>query len=379
MTDVSFLIGLLDKEGGGAQQLLYDLCTHLPSDEFDLTIYYMFGRGTFQSDFEAAGARVISLEAKSNHDPRAFARFARALRSEQPDILHTNSPISSAWGRVAGTLTGIPRIVSVEHHMHDARRPLARAVDDLTLPLADSVVGVSEAVASSFMLLERSLLDVTDTPVVTIPNGIDVDAIDAKCRDGDDILDPYPVEPSDRIIGTVGRHVEEKGYRYLIDAMKPITREYPDAKLLLVGDGPERAALEQYARHCGLLDADGPDRVVFAGRQPSVPPFLAHFDIGAFPSIDESFGLALAETMAARVPVVGADIPAFRRLLDDGEAGILVPPRDSGALATAVNTVFADDSRRKQLRTRGREHIEQHYSIKRTAQNYAELYRGLVR
>lgn len=378
MVDVSFLIGELNKEHGGAQQLLYDLCRTLPSSEFDLTIYYMFGEGTFQPDFEAAGAQVSSLEANSNHDLRAFIRLARALRADQPDILHTNSPISSTWGRIAGKIVGGPPIVSVEHHVHDARSPLARVVDDLTLPLADSIVGVSEAVTTSFAPLECLLLNATDTSTVTIPNGVDVDAIDAGRRDSDGILEQYPIDPSDPIIGTIGRHVDEKGYRYLIDAMEPITRKHPNAKLLLVGDGPERAALERQACRRGLLDSAERDAVVFVGQQPSVPPFLAHFDIAAFPSIDESFGLALAETMAARVPVVGTDIPAFRRILDDGEAGVLVPPRDSDALATAINIVLSDDSFRKQLRHRGRERIEHCFSIQRTAQQYAELYRNLA-
>lgn len=378
MIEVSFLIGLLNKEEGGAQQLLYDLCTQLPNDEFDLTVYYLFGEGTFQSDFEAAGAQVVPLEATSNYDLRAFAQLARALRTERPDVLHTNSPISNAWGRVIGTIVGVPRIVSVEHHIHDARRPFARAVDDFTLPLADSVVGVSEAVTKSFAPLEYWLLDVTDTPVVTIPNGVDVDAIDAGRRASDGILDPYHVNPTDPIVGTVGRLVEAKGYRFLIDAMVPITDEHPNAKLLLVGDGPKRAALEQRARHRGLLDSDGPDTVVFVGQQPVVPPLLAHFDVGAFPSIDESFGLALAEAMAAGVPVVGADIPAFRRLLDDGEAGILVPPHNSDALATELNAILADDFRRVRLSSRGRERIKEHFSIERTAWSYAELYRNLV-
>jgi hypothetical protein len=119
----------------------------------------MFGEGTFQPDLEAAGARVVALDANSNYDPRAFVRFVRALRTGRPDVLHTNSPISGAWGRVAGRLAGVPHLLSVQHTIHDSRRPLARAVDDDTLPLADAVVGVSEAVTSSFAPWERSLLD----------------------------------------------------------------------------------------------------------------------------------------------------------------------------------------------------------------------------
>jgi glycosyltransferase involved in cell wall biosynthesis len=375
---ISFLIGNFSKEHGGAQQLLYDLCTHLPNDEFETTVYYMFGEGTFQPAFEAAGTEVVGLQATSNYDPGAFVRLVRHLRTNSPDILHTNSPISGAWGRVAGKIVNVPRILSVEHHIHDARRPFARAVDDATLPLVDSIIGVSEAVTNSFAPWERFLLDVAGTRIDAIPNGVDVQAIDAGGRNADSVLDPYPVEPSDPIVGTVGRHVEEKGYRYLIDAMERVTREHPDAKLLLVGDGPERTALEQRARRRGLLDTDEADAVVFVGQQSSVPPFLVHFDIGAFSSVDESFGLALAEAMAAGVPVVGADIPAFRRILDDGAAGVLVPPRDSDALAEAIDALLSDSYRRDKLGIRGRERIERCFSIEHAAYEYAELYQNLM-
>jgi glycosyltransferase involved in cell wall biosynthesis len=375
---ISFLIGNLNKEHGGAQQLLYDLCTHLPSDEFETTVYYMFGEGTFQPAFEAVGTQVVALQATSNYDPRAFVRLVRHLRTSSPHILHTNSPISGVWGRAAGKIVDVPRLLSVEHHIHDARRPIARAVDDVTLPLTDAIVGVSEAVTDSFAPWERFLLDVADTRIDTIPNGVDVQAIDAKSQNSDNTLDPYPVEPSDPIVGTVGRHVEEKGYRYLIDAMVDVTRKYPDAKLLLIGDGPERTALEQRARRQGLLDTDGTDVVVFVGQQSSVPPFLAHFDVGAFSSVDESFGLALAEAMATGVPVVGTNIPAFRRILDDGEAGVLVPPHDSDALADAIDTLLSDSSNRERLGIRGRERIERCFSIEHTAREYAELYRNAM-
>ena len=370
MIDVSFLIGNLNKEHGGAQQLLYDLCRHLPAAEFDLTVYYMFGEGTFQPDLEAAGARVVALEANSNYDPRAFARFVRALRTERPDILHTNSPISGAWGRVAGRLVGVPHLLSVQHTVHDSRRPLARAVDDATLPLADAVVGVSEAVTSSFAPWERSLLDCTGARVETIRNGIDVAAIEAACQDADaDVLDPYPVEPTDRIIGTVGRHIEAKGYHYLIDAMVPVTREHPDAKLLMVGDGPERGALERRVKHHALDDA-----VVFAGEQASVPPFLAQFSLGVFSSLHEGLPLSPIETMAAGVPIIGTDIPPFRRLLGNGEAGVLVPSRDSDALAEAIITLFSEPDERRQLGEQGHHRARHEFSISNTADQYVEIY-----
>lgn len=371
MINLSFVIGNLNKEHGGAQQLLYDLCRHLSEEEFDLTVYYMFGEGTFQPDFEAVGARVIALEANSNYDFRAFARLVRALRSERPDVLHTNSPISSAWGRVAGRLTGVAHLLSVEHTVHDSRRPLARAVDDATLPLTDVVVGVSEAATSSFAPWERSLLDRAGTRVEAIPNGVDVDAIEAACRDADaaDVLEPFPVEPTDQIIGTVGRQIEVKGYRYLIDAMVHVTREHPDAKLLMVGDGPERGALERRAKRHDVDDA-----VVFAGYQSSVPPFLAQFDLGVFPSLHEGLSISLIEMMAASVPVIGTDIPVFRQVLDDGKAGVLVPPRDSDAFAEAIIALLDDTDERRQLGEHGYNRVQENFSIVNTVDRYIEIY-----
>lgn len=371
---VSFLIGNLNEEHGGAQRLLHDLCSHLPNDEFETTVYYMFGEGTYRADFEAVGTEVVALCADSNHDLGAFARFVRHLRMTPPDVLQTNSPISGAWGRIAGKLFDETRVLSVEHHVHDTRSPFTRAIDDATLPLADVVVGVSEAVESSFAPWERPLLN----RIETVPNGVDVRAIEEESREAGAVLEPYPVEPTDRIVGTVGRLIAEKGHRYLIDAMVAVRRNDPNTKLVLVGDGPEKVKLERRAHNRGLMGGDGDDAVVFAGSQSSVPPFLTEFDVGVFPSLNESFGLALAEAMAAGVPVVGSDIPPFRRLLDDGEAGVLVPPRDSSALARAIATMLTHDGRREQLRARGRKRIERQFSVEKTVHEYADLYRETV-
>lgn len=373
MIHLSFLIGNLNKEHGGAQQLLYDLCSHLPSDEFDITVYYMFGKGTFQDSLEATGAEVVALEATSNYDLRAFVHLVRDLYARPVDILHTNSPISGAWGRTAGQIAGVPRIVSAEHTVHETLDRLAQITNGITLPLADVVIGVSEPVTRSITSWERRGLDLAGTRLETITNGVDVDGIKVTAHDSDNPLDQYSLEMSGPVVGTIGRHVEEKGYKYLLDAFRGVLEEYADATLVFLGDGPQRTALEQQAKQNDIDDA-----VLFVGAVPSVPPFFAQFDIAVFPSLTEGLPLSPAEAMAAGVPVIGTDIAPFRRLLKDGKAGVLVPPRDVDSLADAIVTLLDNPQNRDILSRRGRQHIIEQFSIERVVNEYAQCYRTIL-
>jgi len=373
MIDISFLIGNLNREHGGAQQLLHDLCTHLPDDEFDTTVYYMFGEGTFQPAFEATGADVVAIQANSNYDPHAFVRLVRALNRNCPDILQTNSPVSGAWGRVAAQLVGVPKVVSVEHNVHDAYPYKHRIVNGATLPLADAIVGVSAAVVNSIDGVEGTWLEATSQPERrSIPNGVDIATINAAQQSPDDILGNYnSIESSDTIIGTMGSHTPQKGFENLVRAMTDLRRRYPDLKAMVLGDGPLRSSLEQIADDEGVADA-----VTFTGYVEDVYPFLAHFDVGVFPSRWEGFGLVVAEAMAAGVPVVASNIPAFREVVDD--AGVLVEPDNSGALADAVGDLLDDQPRRRHLASAGRKRAVQRFSIEKAASEYAELYRTLL-
>ena len=165
----------------------------------------MFGEGTYAPQFETHGTAVIDLDASSNYDPAAFHRLVNNLRPASHDILQTNSPISGCWGRTAAKVSGVPNIVSVEHNVHVEYAQFTRVVNGLTLPLADAVVGVSEAVSDSYLGWEEQLLG-DAARRVTIRNGVDIERIRETFGRADDVLTEYtPFSPSDFIIGTMGR------------------------------------------------------------------------------------------------------------------------------------------------------------------------------
>ncbi|MCF2206135.1 glycosyltransferase [Halobacterium salinarum] len=371
MIDIAFIIGNLNEEHGGAQQLLFDICRQLPSSEFETTVYYMFGEGTYTEKFEESGTTVIDLEASSNYDFISFKKLVNLLYSQNHDVLHTNSPISGSWGRPAAKLSRTPNIVSVEHNVHTAYSRFTRAINGLSLPLSDTVVGVSQTVSNSYLDWEERLMG-NSTQKVTIRNGVDPITIQQAFDQSGEVLRKYtPFSQSDFIIGTMGRIHKQKGYKYLVKSFPKIKNSLSNAKLLIIGDGPKKEELQDDAdqtRHSSDIH--------FTGYVPNVYPFLPNFDIAVFPSLWEGFGLTPVESMIAKRPVVGTDIPPFREVI--GDSGILVEPKDASAIAAAVSSLIENPEKRLELGRAGYERAIENFSIERTVEEYANLYRELI-
>lgn len=167
-------------------------------------------------------------------------------------------------------------------------------------------------------------------------------------------------------IGSVGRLDGVKGYETLLDALASLT----DAHLLLVGDGPERAALEDRARRIGISD-----RLSITGWVAEPRALLSSLDVFVLPSRLESFPLSIVEAMLAGLPVVATDVGSVAEAVVEGETGLLVPPGDAVALAAAIRSLADDPELRIRLGRNGRMRALELFTATSMAHAFDSAYR----
>ena len=176
-----------------------------------------------------------------------------------------------------------------------------------------------------------------------------------------------------KIFGTVTRLHESKGNRYFIDAAARVAKELPEARFVIVGEGPLQPELEAQAERLGIQD-----RVVFLGFQRDVAACYASFDVAVFPSLWEGTPLTVFECMAMQKPILSTDVDGLREVLVNDDNALVVQPRDTDALATGMARLIDDEALAKRLASRAHE-TSQRFGIQAFVDTMEQLYDVLVR
>jgi glycosyltransferase involved in cell wall biosynthesis len=299
-------------------------------------------------------------------DCRALLRLRQEIRQLRPDLVHTHSSKAGFLGRLAARAEGVRRIVHTPHgHVFHGyfSAPLTRTfalLERIAGPWTDRIITLSDEEARDH--LRRGIGRAGQ--FVTIPSGVDLGPVVSA--------PPTRLVPDGPVVCAVARLVPVKGLHHLIEAAPAVLRHCPAARFLLVGDGERRSALEAQARARGLQD-----RVVFTGYREDVPSIMAGTDLVVLPSINEGMGRVLVMAMALGKPIVATRIGGVAELLGDGEAGLLVPPRDPAALAEAITSLLRDPQRERSLGEAGRRRAPR-YSAEAMLTALAKLYREVT-
>ena len=270
--------------------------------------------------------------------PGAGLRIARTLRRLAPDVVHVHEPLVPTVGPAA--VFGAPAPVVVTLHAwsdNDRAYRLARPLGRRVLARAGAALAVSPAAAH----YHAGALGVGEDALAVVPNGVDVPRFAAARQR----VAAAPVGGPPSVV-FVGRLEPRKGVLVLARAYRRLLGSYPDARLTVIGDGPQRTELAE------LLSGVPAGQVELAGRVEGgrLAACLAAADVAVAPALGgESFGIVLLEAMAAGTAVVASSIPGYAGVLTDGVDGILVPPGDDEALAQGLAGLLGDPDRRSRM------------------------------
>jgi glycosyltransferase involved in cell wall biosynthesis len=323
--------------------------------------------------FRAAGARIwrapLWLRPINPLDAVPLAALAWFCWRQRFDLVATHTSKGGFLGRLAARIAGVPAIV---HHAHGfafhkvLSAPVHRAfvvLEKVAAHCGDLIISVNKQHRDDAIRLQVA----PPEQIVAIHNGVDVHAAaEGKRERGRKALG---IPEESLVVGSVGRLAEQKGFIYLIRAMKQVLETVPDAVLVLCGDGPLREELEREATSLGIAG-----NVRFTGFRRDIPDILAAMDVFALPSLWEGLSISLLEAIAAGKAIVATDIDANREALRDGIDSLLVPAGRSDALADAVCRLAGNERLRTALALAARSNAVTRFSHERMVEQNIAAY-----
>ena len=353
----------------GAERWVLTLSRHLDPSRVHTTIACLRDDGSGElALIEAArqlGFDTVVIDARNRLLSSAVNGLRHAIRSQGIDLVHTHGVRQDVVGLLATRGLGV-RLLSTPHGW-EARCSLKERVRTLVNKLAftgfDAVAPLSPELRDSLRWLP-----VPGSRLHLIENGVDLDEIEAaKAVSG---LLPGQRTPSDFVLGYIGRLVAGKGIEVLFEALAGL----PDDGwcCLVIGEGPERARLEDVAIRLGVAS-----RVSFLGYRPDRLSYLKRFDLFVLPSFREGTPRCLMEALAASVPCAGSAIAGIETILHDGVTGDTFPVGDSLQLTGIINRVRHDSARARALAFSGQALIRDRFSAGVMARRYEALYASI--
>lgn len=341
---------------GGGELFLRDLARELRRRGVEQHVATVGPAGALAIDLAASGIPVRSFGKTSKLGLMTVARMAAWLMRLRPSIVQTHGEAGLFWGVPAAAIARVPSVSLVYQNYPESWPKMVASRWLLRWP--QRVVTGSHDVER----FVRHAFHVPANRVQTIYCGIAPESFARVHRQ----------EPARPTIVTVGRLVTRKGHEILIDALSLVRERIADAELVIVGDGPCRAALEHAAHAAGIAHA-----VRFAGTIHPTHAALGQASVFAFPSLVEPQGLAVLEAFAAGVPVVASRTGGIPEMIVDGVEGLLVEPGDSRALAAALVRMLSDPPFARACTERARLRL-QTFHVAHLTDAYMQIYDDVI-
>ncbi len=361
-------------EPGGAERCLVELATRLDRRQFDPVVYCLGPRpagnpSSLADRLEQAGLPVVCFAARAARSaPRVLWQLERRLRADRIQLLQTFLFHANLLGAIAARRAGVQRVVSgirVAEHASRWHLRLAR--------WADSCVDRHVCVSQSVREFSATVGGLPAEKLLVIPNGVDVSrfATAVACP-----REQMQLGPGRRALLCVGRLEQQKGVDWLLSLLPTVLRQAPRHDLVVVGDGPQRGALERQAQ----ASAELAGRVHFLGYRDDVPALLAAADLLLLPSRWEGMPNVVLEAMAAGKPVVARAVEGVAELLGPQADSQVARCQgdDAQVFSEKLLALLNDPGLACELGVQNQRRAREQFSFEAMATAYALLYRSLL-
>ncbi len=360
---IKILHVLLGLQVGGLERFVLDLISETRGC-VDSKVACLEEAGVLARELD--GIKVIELKKSSGLRLGVVSEIAKIVVTEKIDLIHTHNPAPHFYGALAGRLSGIP-VIHTKHGRNYPGNIKKVLLNKISSALSKKIIAVSDDAAQVCLNIEK----ISPNKLNIILNGINPNVYVPKpCRE---ILPDLGVGKGRFVIGSVARLAPEKGHLTLLQACLVLRKMGVDFCLVLVGDGPERGALESFVIKHGLEGS-----TLFTGTRHDVPLLVPEFDVFVLSSKTEGVSLTLLEAMSCQVPVVATAVGGNPEVVEDGITGFIVPEGQPEAMAQKIHQLFCDVALREKMGISGRERVLYKFSLQGTSAAYLEIYRELL-
>ncbi|HKO31864.1 MAG TPA: glycosyltransferase family 4 protein [Nitrospiraceae bacterium] len=325
--------------------------------------------GPFVRRMQERGVETQLVHLAPLFNPFALWRLTRLLVRERVTILQTHGARANFYGRIAGRLARVPVIISTVHNslkdyeVRSFRRGIYTFMLRLTLPFVHRIICVSDA--NRWDLIDECPAAKAKTH--TVYNGVDLSAFSSQF-DRQDVRQEIGVLEGPVLV-TIARLTEQKGHRYLIQALPCLLETWPQLCCLFVGEGELRDALHRMAIDLGV------ERTCrFVGVRQDIADILTAADVCVLPSLSEGFPFVLLEALAIGCPVVASRVNGVPELIEDHKTGLLVPSRDSQALARAIREVLSNPTAASKMGAKGQAMVRERFTVDHMVANTTAIF-----
>jgi glycosyltransferase involved in cell wall biosynthesis len=359
--------------GGGAERVMVDLLRNIDRNTFQplLVLLHQFEDSPYRQHLPE-DIRVIVVARKKDSVSaklKQLLAFFKVVRREKPDVILSMLTHNNIMSLLSGLLFGI-RVIACEHNTLSEVMKTEEGQSMLGMPVApmvkvlyrfaENIITVSEGIKSDLI----SAIGISPHRIKTIYNPIDLNRVNS-------LMHAPPGHPffaeQKPVVVAMGRMTAQKRFDILLNAFSRVILS-TDARLIILGEGPERTRLENMVKDLGIEE-----KVSLAGFQRNPYALLAHADVFVLSSQYEGLPMAILEAMACGLPVISTDCRSGpTEILEDGQCGILVPVNDEAALAEAMTELLKDKKQREELSERGKERVRD-FSVGKIVRQYEEI------